>query len=395
MIFVYFFFLICSFLFYIQYEGAFSFYLFCFAVGTPIVFFTINLYLKARLSISFASDKRSAVRNSNVPIDLVINNPTIFPVSNCKIKIKFRSELTGSEDHFVINTPIFPRNEQKLTFKLYCKHYGSISLEIQKATIYDQLKLSRFKLIRRKMKFGRTTVSILPDFQIIDNPISNYSHLGMESSEYSKIKKGDDPSEIFDLHTYNEGDKISRIHWKLSAKQDELIVKDYSLPITNAITIAADLSGCSFSNEMLDVTDLLLDTAAALSLHLAENNITHRLIWTDSNSSGYEIKIIDSIESCRAAVNKLVNLGAPSSVQGLTKIMTEIDEKPNSCAHLIYCTYFLTKNKITDMSTSGFAYRYTAISPNVEDGVCEGDNIGIYDLKAGAAVPSLIDGLVI
>ena len=38
----------------------------------------------------------------------------------------------------------------------------------------------------------------------------------IESDSYSTIKGGDDPSEVFAIREYREGDRLQRIHWKLS-----------------------------------------------------------------------------------------------------------------------------------------------------------------------------------
>ncbi len=395
MIIVYLLFVAAAFLFYIQYIGPFSFCLFIFALAAPLINIIINFRISRKMTVSFESASRNATRATNVPIKIKIANSSRFSVPNCRILITMRSELNGAEDHFIINTPVFPKNEQALTFRAYCKHYGAVTLELEKVKVYDFLRISGFRLKKSNILLGRTKLMVLPDFQVIENPISNYSELGLESDEYSKEKKGDDPSEIFDLHTYNEGDKLSRVHWKLSAKQDDLIVKDYSLPITNAITIAADLSGCEYSDQALDRTDAMLDSVAALSLHLAEQKVVHNLLWSASGADGFVSEKIDSIEACRAAINKLVNIRADEAKTALTKILPQIYERPMCCAHLIYCCYSLDSEKLSELAASGFAYKYSALSPNIQEGLTSDETTGIYRLLPGAAVASTIGELVI
>lgn len=48
----------------------------------------------------------------------------------------------------------------------------------------------------------------------------------MEEGSQSVNWKGSDASEVFDLRTYQPGDDIHTIHWKLSQKTDELLVRD-------------------------------------------------------------------------------------------------------------------------------------------------------------------------
>lgn len=59
----------------------------------------------------------------------------------------------------------------------------------------------------------------------------------VESDEYDKDRGGDDSSEVFDVRSYRPGDRISRIHWKLSARSDELYMKEFSCPIGASVIL--------------------------------------------------------------------------------------------------------------------------------------------------------------
>ena len=41
--------------------------------------------------------------------------------------------------------------------------------------------------------------------------------------------RGYDPSELFDVREFQNGDRLQSVHWKLSARTDELMVKELSL----------------------------------------------------------------------------------------------------------------------------------------------------------------------
>ena len=51
-----------------------------------------------------------------------------------------------------------------------------------------------------------------------------------EAEVYDDKTGGDDVSEVFQIRSFQPGDKIQNIHWKLSAKEDELMVRENSLP---------------------------------------------------------------------------------------------------------------------------------------------------------------------
>lgn len=51
-----------------------------------------------------------------------------------------------------------------------------------------------------------------------------------EADVYDDFHPGDDPSEIFGVREFRAGDKMQSIHWKLSAKSDDLLVRENSQP---------------------------------------------------------------------------------------------------------------------------------------------------------------------
>ena len=219
--------LLASFFFYIQFEGPFSFYLFFFVAAYPVVFSALTFAAKRKLHITFNASDFTAPKGNSVPVSIVIDNKSHIPVPNCEITLRYKAEISDSWKQFKIHSPVFPNNTQVLTVRLSYKHYGSLNVEIKKIRIFDILRIIRMRP-NLKSSVTQARLVVFPDHIPIEKEVNNYSELGLESDSYSKVKKGDDPSEIFDIHNYNEGDKISRIHWKLSAKQDDMMVKDYS-----------------------------------------------------------------------------------------------------------------------------------------------------------------------
>ena len=122
-------------------------------------------------------------------------------------------------------------------------------------------------------------MTVFPELLYLNNEIINCSNDNSDSNVYSKTKKGDDPSEIFDIREYAESDKLNRIHWKLTAKQGNTMVKDFSFPITNQITLMLNLS---FKNTNL--YDAVISSAYSIAYFLLERQITHSICWYNESS---------------------------------------------------------------------------------------------------------------
>ena len=90
-----------------------------------------------------------------------------------------------------------------------------------------------------------------------------------EGDKYSPHKPGDDPTELFGLRPYREGDRLSRIHWKLSQKTGQTLVKELGLPVSERVLFLLDLTGPG------EEISLQLDAFATLSGFLTDQGAAH------------------------------------------------------------------------------------------------------------------------
>ena len=300
---------IASIFFYILYVGSFSFYLFAFLFITPIALFVMLKKMSKKVSVNFVSAQRMASRSSKIPVVLKLKNSSKLPVSNLIIEIEYCNTLDREKNVMKINTPVYPEEVQYLTMHISAKHYGTIKMHIKRCRIIDMLKLFKIKLpvSGESSVMSDCTFTIVPDYIPIDNNIANYSELGLETDEYSKTSKGDDPSEIFDIHEYKDGDKINRIHWKLTAKQDKTMVKDYSLPISNSIVIMVDLNIDTSKDNYMLLYDTIIESVASISYYLVDNDTPHKVVWFDECKNASEIINVTDEESARLVRSLLLH----------------------------------------------------------------------------------------
>ncbi|SDB15153.1 Protein of unknown function DUF58 [Ruminococcaceae bacterium FB2012] len=389
MIVVYSILLLVSLLFYIQFEGAFSFYLFCFVAAYPVIFGILTYIVKKKLRVGFDCADKTALRGNSVPINLIIDNDSSLPVPNCEITLRYSTEFGIQTETVKIHTPVFPKNSQVLTVRISYKHYGTLNIEIAKVRIFDILRIIR-RRIKLRSASSNTSIVIFPDHIPIANRINDYSESGLESETYSKTKKGDDASEIFDIHTYNEGDKISRIHWKLSAKQDEMMVKDYSLPTTNGILLVIDFSGLTSDHAVLDRMDTLIDAIAAISMHLAEYETAHSILWCARNADGYEKRQVTDLESYTETMGALIGGGLRTARSSPAEVISEQSSGSARYAHIIYCTNGFDDRIRSMLTGSGYGYRYTVLDTAADNsrGYTDG-NLSYIPLPINAVAESL------
>lgn len=354
MIFIYLILLIISVFFYIMYVGTFSFYLMVFMIALPIVLFILDFYLSRKLKVCFKQPSYKATGKSPFRLEIEVTNPTIFPVANVEIVLDYNSAVDKGKNTAKINTPIMPKESHNMMLNVASLHLGKISFKLRKCRINDFLRLFTFKLRGKKYAqcMKETTVYIFPQYSHLDSAVSDYSYFGIDSDEFSPDKKGDDPSQIFDIHEYIEGDKLNRIHWKLTAKQDSVMVKDYSLPTTFALNIFVNLNTDSAKKY-----DAIIESAMSISMMLTERGISHCVSWFDKQSGEFRLVSIKDEQDHIDCADMLIKTTTYSDEQSPVYPFAELAEQINY-AQLIVISQELDEQTIDSISKSGYAAKY-------------------------------------
>lgn len=368
MIFIYIFLLLVSALFYILYEGAASLLILCFFVITPIIIIVSNFIASKKIKLHIATRGQQFSAGQNIPVYLTLTSNTIIPVMCAEITIEYKSSTDPSPERIKINTPIFPNNEQDLQICFSSEHYGVINCRIAKIKLYDMLRISHFKLPKGSVTENVRELIVIPEPILLENPITVYSDSLADSDSYSDSKAGDDPSEIFSIHEYADGDKLSKIHWKLTAKQDKLMVKDYSLPLANHFMILTDCCLDKASKEQrLNSFDTVIRSAFSLSFYLQQCGSRHTIAFFNNKTGSAESVTVADEEDCLEACLRIISAGIPPKSGLALRELLNNDELQPRYSHFIFIAARADEDLLSALSNCGIAKRYTVItngSPN-------------------------------
>lgn len=80
---------------------------------------------------------------------------------------------------------------------------------------------------------GEDFLTIYPLLFAPQITLTENTTLSDESERYSATRPGSDPSETFSIREYRPGDPIRQIHWKLSGKTDQTMLRELGLPVVN------------------------------------------------------------------------------------------------------------------------------------------------------------------
>lgn len=295
--------IIASIFFRILYIWDFSIVLLVISCAIPVIFLIWILYLKHSLKIGFSVSEMTAEKGQPFTVSLNIENKSIFPVPKAEAVIEYQNMINGNVNEVELYFPVQSRNVQKIDFQLTSKFCGKIKIRSGFVMIYDPIRLFKAKTARNI----ETEITVMPAYQEINGYILDSGCIDDESTKFSQTKSGDDPSEVFDFHEYQIGDKPSRIHWKLSSKKDEFIVKDLSMPINEKTILFADTRCYENSEYTLPVFDTIMESLMTLSVFLLENEHPHYIICYNSKIKDFSEIYVDDIKILHDFIFSTVN----------------------------------------------------------------------------------------
>ncbi len=233
--------LIIAFCFCVLYVDTLSYYLLLLLLLLPLAFLAIAVWAKKQISVTLLPPNGFAFRGEEFPLQIRVKNSTLLPVATVIVNLVFFSPLSGKTESLQIRCTAPAKNAVIRTLKFTPKHCGVLQIRVKKIRITDLLRLF---LLRPAGTPDNHTIEIVALPQILAIPAALNTNLitGMDSNNYSAHAAGNDSSEIFGLHEYRDGDKMSRVHWKITAKTSKLYIKDYSLPLSRSFLILCDAS---------------------------------------------------------------------------------------------------------------------------------------------------------
>lgn len=291
--------------FYILYIDNLSFFLLILGIIFPIVLFFITLRIRCGLKAELSCIKLSENKNSDINAEVIIENKSIFPVSNACVTLEIMNVLDSIPEKMTAVIPIQPRNIQNMSFTLSSKYCGKLIVSLKKIKIYDYFRINSFT----KKFDSHKEIIIMPQTYPIQIFTDHSLDENTDSELYSKIKAGDDCSEVFNIRNYAEGDKINRIHWKLSMKQGELMVKDYSLPVNCSVLLLFEFF-TDYTAGYMEKLDTLIETLSSVSESIAESEAVHEIGWFNTYKNAYISRRISTSEDVASFLGTVMRSSA-------------------------------------------------------------------------------------
>lgn len=257
-------------------------------VTVPVFMFIFLLIMRKRTSVSVDSknplaEKDDIDRPARAVITLSIENHNRFlPLTKGIAKVRYENTFSGDKGKLKIRFSVDSGRKRDRRIPVVMNNCGNVAVTVEKVRIYDYLNIFAWTIGKH---FETQNILVLPPIKEMYLGRDRwYNETNEDSDRFSLYKKGDDPSEIFDIRDFVDGDKIQRIHWKLSSKTGNLMVKEGSLPLTKAVHIFMDLCVPGEKEERDHNVNLLVQGAYSISMFMIEHGIPQIFIWHDKKN---------------------------------------------------------------------------------------------------------------
>lgn len=211
-----------------------------------------------------------------------IESPNGLPLARLVVRLTGENLLTGQRDRRRLVLSGVARR-RPVALSAPTAHCGLLELRVDRARVYDYLGLFSLR------------VAPPPPARLLCRPVPAQVELpalpegqGVRPSPASAARPS--PGDDYDLRDYRPGDPMRSIHWKLSSKWDELIVRERGVTAAPLPLLTLDRFGPP------ETLDKLLDRLLGASCALLSVQRPHAVLWLGPDAAPHTRVVSDEKE---------------------------------------------------------------------------------------------------
>lgn len=221
------------------------------------------------LEISGSMSGRTVQRGEDVQLTVTVRHSGLIPIAPVRLELYATPETPET----AVRLKDAPGRTQRLTLPFHATHVGVSSPGVKSCTVEDLFGLFS---ITKTPEAARSELLVLPlPFQV-----EALTFAPGDSGLETMARATEDVTSPSDIRAYMPGDALKKIHWKLSARKRELVVRRFEEPVLPDALVLMDCSpppSWGHPEAEADVRDALLETAASIVAGQMANDHAVRL----------------------------------------------------------------------------------------------------------------------
>lgn len=248
------------------------------------------LFWRSRMGFLITIPIAIAEQGSPTEVQVRVENRSRITCWKLKFRLDVRNRLNSKLHQKWLAAGSALPGKSRYAYRLFLEGAGCYQVRLGKVRIYD---LTGLFYMEWKTRYT-AAVSVMPE--IADVPLrltDAVRNFFGDSDIYDEKRPGHDSSETFVIRPFRDGDKIQSIHWKLSAKTDEWMVRERSLPKACPVVLFLEYR----QRKREQNSELFLQIAGSLSFSLMDAGCPHYVCWFSSEEKTIVRLRVDDEES--------------------------------------------------------------------------------------------------
>ncbi len=257
-----------------------------------------NIFIARNITFLVSFEDEYVKRGNKTKVIIVARNKKILPVMKLGFYLRMKAMYSDGEQRRYFNISVPAYGERKTEIYITPQLSGRIVFSIEQALASEVLAFKS----KEVDSGGNFVVDVLPSEVNVSSLPKSAEGI---ADEGERIRRDEAGSEVLEIREYAPGDSLKSIHWKMSAKKDELYVRVRGDNMFNCAVLLFELTRADING--------VLDVVYSTCLDFAEHNEPLRLYWAGAGEeklSLYDInekddinKAFKSIYSSQTAAN--------------------------------------------------------------------------------------------
>ena len=202
----------------------------------PVASLLYSLIARRALKLYMISEAEFTEKNADTEYHFRLINESIlpFPFIDAYFRLPLVNSVRTAER--CVKISMAPLSDYEMKNPVKFRFRGTYEIGVSCLYVYDFFRMIRVRVDIESF----TTVYVLPRKLVLEDDTAQT--VSDSAKQTKKSPNSYEKIEVSDIRDYRLGDPLKSIHWKLSSKTEDLIVKDYNSGTTDITYILADLS---------------------------------------------------------------------------------------------------------------------------------------------------------
>lgn len=225
-----------------------------------------------RIRVKTVLPYRRVGKNTDISGEIRFENPLRFAGFAIDVTYRFGNVFTGSTEERREKLWAAPGKGGRLPFLLNSRYAGGVRVSVETCKVYDLLHL--FYLTYQAD--ADTQILVWCSFSDEEDAQERYERMEGFPKEDESKKRGTEYNPDYEIREYIAGDELKNIHWKLSAKQGKMMVRERLAAGREKVNVLLPLGEDAGEN------DALMECLYGLCRLLLAKDYPIQLFWQDA-----------------------------------------------------------------------------------------------------------------